>query len=42
MICEALVDNFYDKYIKTPESQQLEQLWLVSKKLQTYHICGGN
>ena len=34
MICKALVDNFFDNYIKTFESQQLEQLWLVSKNFK--------
>jgi hypothetical protein len=33
MICEALVDNFYDKYTKTPEGQQLETIMVGLEKI---------
>jgi hypothetical protein len=33
MICEALVDNFYDKYTKTTEVQQLETIMVGLEKI---------
>jgi hypothetical protein len=34
MICEALVDNFYDKYIKIHEGQQLETIMARFEKIR--------
>ena len=40
MICEVLVDKFYDNYIKIPKDKNYRQLWMALKKWQAYHIYG--